>query len=155
MPVRDPRLSLELVNRRTGQTIASVVEIADTRRTRRRGLLGRDVMDPSAALILTPCCSIHTAFMRFAIDAVFVDRDGRVRRIVRELAPWRAAWCARAHAVVELAAGALRSREVLVGDAIYVLPVRGTEPDEGEAGVVSSASKSLRITAANPAWLGS
>ena len=92
--------------------------------------------------------------MRFAIDAVFVDRDGRVRRIVRELAPWRAAWCARAHAVVELAAGALRSREVLVGDAIYVLPVRGTELDEGEA-AVSSASKSMRITAANPAWLGS
>jgi hypothetical protein len=111
-------------------------------------------MDPSAALILTPCCSIHTAFMRFAIDAVFVDREGRVRRIVNELPPWRAAWCARAHAVVELAAGALRSRELLVGDAIYVLPVRGTESGEGEAGL-SSASRSLRITAANPAWLGS
>ena len=111
-------------------------------------------MDPSAALILTPCCSIHTAFMRFAIDVMFVDRDGRVRRIVRELVPWRAVWCARAHAVVELAAGALRSCEVLVDDAIYVLPVRGTESDEGEA-AVSSASKSLRMTAANPAWLGS
>ena len=152
--MRDSRLSLKLINRRTGQTIASAVEIADTRRTRRRGLLGRDAMDPTAALILTPCCSIHTAFMRFAIDVMFVDRDGRVRRIVRELVPWRAVWCARAHAVVELAAGALRSCEVLVDDAIYVLPVRGTESDEGEA-AVSSASKSLRMTAANPAWLGS
>jgi len=111
-------------------------------------------MDPSAALILTPCCSIHTPFMRFAIDAVLGGRDGRVRRIVRELAPSGAVWCARANAVVEIAAGALRSCEVLVDDAIYVLPVRGTEPDEGEA-AVSSASKSLRMTAANPAWLGS
>ena len=148
-------MAVALMNERTGVSVADAVELADTRASRRRGLLGRDCLEPSACLILAPCVAVHTAFMRFAIDAVFVDRDGRVRRIVRELAPWRAAWCARAHAVVELAAGALRSREVLVDDAIYVLPVRGTELDEGEAGVVSSASKSLRITAANPAWLGS
>jgi hypothetical protein len=147
-------MPLRLVNQRTGQTIATAVEIADTRRSRRRGLLGRDALDPSAGLILTPCCAIHTAHMRFAIDVIFVDRTGRVRRIVNELPPWRAAWCVRAHAVVELAAGTLRSRELVVDDAIYLVPVSRLESDAGEA-APSSASSSRRTTAAKPAWLGS
>jgi uncharacterized protein len=139
---------VRLVNRRTGQTIATAVEIADTRRSRRRGLLGRDAMDPSAALILTPCCSIHTAHMRFAIDAVFVDRQGRVLRIVNEMPAWRAAWCFRAHAVVELAAGALRSRELRVDDAVYLVAERGAESDSGEP-MLSSASPIYNVQEKN------
>ena len=114
--MRAPRLSLTLINRRTGQTIASAVEIADTRRTRRRGLLGRDVMDPAAALILTPCCSIHTAFMRFAIDAVFCDRDLVVIDVERGLRPWRMASRRRAKVVIELAEGAAAG--VAAGDRL-------------------------------------
>ncbi len=78
-----------LVNERTNGTVASVVEFAVTRTERRRGLLGRNGLDLSAALMLAPCPAVHTAFMRFAIDVVFVDREGRVRKIVRGLAPWR------------------------------------------------------------------
>ncbi len=113
---------LRLINRRTGHTIATAVEMADTRRSRRRGLLGRDALDPSSALILTPCCAIHTASMRFAIDVVFVDRVGGVVRIVRALPPWRAAFAARAHAVIELAGGQLRPDDLRVGDTIYLVP---------------------------------
>ena len=138
---------LRLVNRRTGHTIASAVEIAETRRARNRGLLGRDALDPSSALVLTPCCSIHTASMRFAIDVVFIDRDGRVLRIVSALPPWRAAWAVRAHAVIELAGGCLRPDDLKVGDAVYLVPV---EP-EVEGVAHSSASSSLRTTASNPA----
>jgi uncharacterized membrane protein (UPF0127 family) len=111
-----------LLNRRTGATIASAVELAATRNARRRGLLGRDRLDPSAALILTPCFSIHTAFMRFAIDVAFVDRDGGVLRVVHELPPWRLAWSPGAHAAVELAAGSLRSSDLLIGDALDLAP---------------------------------
>ena len=137
--------ALQLVNRRTGHTIASTVEIADTRRSRNRGLLGRAGLDASAALVLTPCCAIHTASMRFAIDVVFIDREGRVVRIVNDLAPWRAAWAVRAHAVVELAGGRLRPNELLVGDAVYLVPVEA-EGDEGAGR--SSASSPWRMTAA-------
>ena len=122
--MRDPRLSLKLINRRTGQTIASAVEIADTRRTRRRGLLGRDAMDPSAALILTPCCSIHTAFMRFAIDVMFVNRRGEVVRVVHHLPPWRIAVAPTARSVIEFRGGTLASHDVRIGDRVYVLPAR-------------------------------
>ena len=48
-----------------------------TRRDRRKGLLGRSGLEPASALIIAPCFSIHTMFMRFDIDAVFVDEDGR------------------------------------------------------------------------------
>jgi uncharacterized protein len=120
--VSEGRPGLALVNRQTSQTISSSVEVAATRRTRRRGLLGRDRMDPSEALILAPCCAIHTAFMRFAIDVIFVDAKGRVLKIVRELPPWRMAIVPRAHAVIELPAGSLKRREVKVGDSVELAP---------------------------------
>jgi uncharacterized membrane protein (UPF0127 family) len=112
---------MALVNERTGEIVARAVEIADTRASRRRGLLGRDGLEADAALILTPCCSIHTAFMRFAIDVVFVARDGRVLRILRDLPPWRMAMAVRASSVVELAAGSLRGKDLTIGDRVRTL----------------------------------
>jgi uncharacterized membrane protein (UPF0127 family) len=107
---------MRLVNRRTGTTLAADVEVASTRRARRRGLLGRATMAPDAALVLEPCFAIHTAFMRFAIDVLFLDRNGRVRRVA-SLMPWRAAFDVSASAVVEMTAGA--ARDVRVGDCLY------------------------------------
>jgi uncharacterized membrane protein (UPF0127 family) len=109
---------MRLVNERTGVTIARDVEVAATRASRRTGLLGRASLDPASALVLERCFAIHTAFMRFAIDAVFLDRRGVVRRVV-SLPPWRIAATFGAAAVVELAAGA--ARDVQVGDRIYRL----------------------------------
>ena len=111
-----------LINARSDETIASDVTLALTRAERRHGLLGRDSLGVSAALVLSPCWSIHTMFMRFPFDVVFVDRDGRALRIVRDLAPWRIAVAPRAHAVVELPAGSLRVRDVRVGDPLCLVP---------------------------------
>ena len=121
-------MAVALMNGRTGAAVADAVELADTRATRRRGLLGRDGLGPSAALILTPCAAVHTAFMRFVIDVVFIDRDGRALKIVSELAPWRIAWSPRAHAVVVLAGGRLRSCDVAVGDRLYLAPLSASSP---------------------------
>ena len=146
------RVPPKLVNQRTGEVVVPNVEVADTRSSRRRGLLGRDCLEASSALIISPCFAVHTAFMRFAIDVVFVDRDGRVVRIVRDLAPWRMAAAWRARRVIELPAGELRTRDVRVGDCLYLEPV-------GVDGVTASASSSdtdsLRRTASNPACSGS
>ena len=94
-----------LMIERTHEPLATAVELAVTRRARNRGLLGRDGLDPSAAIILAPCTAVHTAFMRFAIDVLFLDRDGCAVKIVANVAPWRIALAARAYAVVEMAAG--------------------------------------------------
>ena len=60
-------------------------------------------------------------FMRFPIDVIFVDGEGRAARIVRNLAPWRIAVALRAHAVIELAAGSL-TRDLRVGDELCLVP---------------------------------
>lgn len=111
-----------LVNVRSDVTIASDVILALTRAERRRGLLGHDSLDRSAALVLSPCWSIHTMFMRFPIDVVFVGREGRAVRIVKELAPWRIAVAPRAHAAIELPAGSVKARDVQVGDELCLVP---------------------------------
>jgi uncharacterized protein len=111
-----------LINARSDEAIASDVKLALSRADRRHGLLGTDSLDLSAALVLSPCWSIHTMFMQFPIDVLFVDRDGRAMRIVRELAPWRIAVAPRAHAAIELPAGSLKARDVRVGDELYLMP---------------------------------
>ena len=114
-----PRMAL--VNQRTDEALAERIELAVTRSDRRKGLLGRDVFETSSALIIAPCFSIHTMFMRFDIDAVFVDDDGRAVKVIRRLAPWRIAADATAHAVVELPGGSLEQQEVAIGDRLYLV----------------------------------
>jgi uncharacterized protein len=114
-----------LVNQRTDEALAERIELAVTRKERRKGLLGRQVFETSSALIIAPCFSIHTMFMRFDIDAVFVDDDGRAVKVVQGLTPWRIAVQPFAHAVIELPAGSLRDGAVDVGDRLYLLDGQG------------------------------
>ena len=69
-----------------------------------RGLLGRRGLPPGEGLLLRPASSVHTAFMRFPIDVVFLDRDLTVLKVARGVVPWRAAWARRARAALELPA---------------------------------------------------
>ena len=112
---------MRLVNERTGVAVADKVELATTRGERRRGLLGRTSLAPKSALVLSPCGAIHTAFMRFAIDVIFLDRDGRAVRILRELGPWRMALALRARSVVELPSGCLDGMDLLPGDRVRLV----------------------------------
>jgi uncharacterized protein len=109
-----------LMNARTGQVVANAAELAITSASRRRGLLGRDGLEPGAALVIAPCNAIHTFSMRFAIDVVFVDRAGRVRKIVRALRPWRMAGAIFGYATIEFGAGALAHCDIERGDRLYV-----------------------------------
>jgi uncharacterized membrane protein (UPF0127 family) len=90
--------------------------IARTPARRLKGLLGRSALPPGEGILIRPAASIHTCFMRFAIDVVFLDRNGIVLRTVQRLRPWRAAGQRRARAVLELAAGECARRGVRVGD---------------------------------------
>jgi uncharacterized membrane protein (UPF0127 family) len=81
------------------------VVVAHSFLRRLRGLLGRRSMAPDEALLLAPCPSVHTFWMRFAIDVVFLDVAGEVMRVVPGLGPWRFAWARGAHACLELPAG--------------------------------------------------
>jgi uncharacterized protein len=121
VPGSNARVPLKdlLVNATRGSVICEVV-VADKPVSRLRGLMGRKGLASGEGLLLTPAPSIHTAFMRFAIDVVFLDRQLKVLRLVDGLRPWRAA-AARAHCALELAAGELASLEVEVGDQLRVV----------------------------------
>jgi uncharacterized protein len=110
------------MNDRTRSAVALEVEVAATRATRRRGLLGRERLGATEGLLLSPCKAVHTVGMRFPIDVIFIDRDGRAVRIVPALAPWRIAMSARAKAVIELAAGQAAASDIRVGDLLYLAP---------------------------------
>ena len=111
-----------LMNDRTRSAVALEVDVAVTRATRRRGLLGRETLGATEGLLLSPCKAVHTVGMRFPIDVIFIDRDGRVVRIVPALAPWRIAMSARAKAVIELATGSAATADIRIGDLLYLAP---------------------------------
>lgn len=83
-----------------------------------RGLLGRRHLPEEEGILLRPAGSIHTFFMRFAIDAVFLDRDLVVVGLAHRLKPWRTAGRRGAHCVLELAAGVGEKRGLQVGDRL-------------------------------------
>src|SRR5881396_3593892 len=94
------------------------IEIAHRPLPRMRGLLGRDGLAEGEGLLLRPAGTIHTFFMRFPIDAVFLDRDFAVLGIEDGIAPWRAASQRGAKAVLELPAGESSRRGLAVGDRL-------------------------------------
>ncbi|MDP2371654.1 MAG: DUF192 domain-containing protein [Rhodoferax sp.] len=81
------------------------VRRADTFLRRLAGLLAMAPLQSGEGLLLAPCASVHTAFMRYAIDVVFLDRAGVIQKIVPTLKPWRMAACVGAYQTLELAAG--------------------------------------------------
>ena len=106
------------VRREDGTVVCEACLVADTVLTRMRGLWGKKTLEPGAGLLLRPAPSIQTLFMRFPIDVVFLDRDGRVLKIVPELRPWRASACRGARQVLELAAGEAARRGLTTGDRL-------------------------------------
>jgi len=126
--LRSPQRSHRLINRRNNAVVATVVTTAVDSRSRRRGLLGLNRMPDGQALIIAPCNAIHTWFMRFDIDVVFVTRRGEVIKRVDTVSPWRMAVAWRAFAVIELAAGALRASGTGKGDIVEVVPEESAIP---------------------------
>ena len=98
-----------------GSVVCEHCLLAETMFARLRGLLGRRGLAEGEGMLLRPASSIHTAFMRFAIDAVFVDKENRVVKVAPEIRPWRAAACRGARAVLELPAGEAERRGIRPG----------------------------------------
>src|SRR2546421_423045 len=101
-----------------GRVVCERCSLAESAFSRMRGLLGRSGLDTGEGILLRPAGSIHTAFMRFAIDAVFLDRDLAVLKVAPALRPWRAARASGARAVLELAAGEAERRGLRPGDRL-------------------------------------
>jgi uncharacterized membrane protein (UPF0127 family) len=106
------------LERTGGALVCERCTVADRMLSRMRGLLGRKGLEPGEGLLIRPAPSIHTFFMRFPIDVVFLARDGNVLKVSPNVGPWRMRSCHRAVAVLELAAGEAELRGIKVGDRI-------------------------------------
>lgn len=111
-----------VLDRESGAPVCERCAVAATAPARLRGLLGRGELPPGEGLLLRPGGSVHTCFMRFPIDAVFLDGELRVRAVRHRLHPWRLAGARGARAVLELAAGEAERRGVAVGRRLRLEP---------------------------------
>jgi uncharacterized protein len=108
-----------------GFVVCERCAVADTALVRMRGLLGRSSLEPGEGILLRPAPSIHTFFMRFAIDAVFLDPDLGVLEVRENIVPWRFAARRGARAVLELATGEVARRGIAPGQRLLLWDSNG------------------------------
>ena len=116
---------MEIQNLTRNTSVVSNGHVASNFFTRFKGLMGAPSLDKGEGLLIFPCNSIHTHFMRFPIDVLYVSKDGEVAAVDRAMAPWRFGRIhRRAYFVIELPAGTAAATGTEVGDRVEV---SGTE----------------------------
>jgi len=112
---------MKAVNRRTGQVLATDVKVAGNIFTRMKGLLGRKELPFGEALWIKPCFSVHTFFMRFPIDVIFLDKKYLVIATIKDLKPHRLTRLyPHSFSVLELPVGTLDASNTQIGDKIDI-----------------------------------
>ena len=110
---------MRIENGTRGTVLADEAWAARSYWSRLVGLLFRSSLEPGEALVIDPCTSVHTAFMRFTIDVVYVDRERRVVKLAPELKPYRMSAILRGgRSVIELPSGTIRETGTAVGDQL-------------------------------------
>jgi uncharacterized membrane protein (UPF0127 family) len=119
-------VTIRVLNQTRNTIVAAAADVADTSAKRRVGLLKKDKLDSGEGLWITPCESVHTFFMKFAIDLVYLDGKRRVRKVRHAVPPWRISGCFAAHSVLELPAGAVAASSTQRGDQLLFETVATT-----------------------------
>ena len=119
-PVSDSQLRVTNVTR--GTVLATALEVADSGPKRNKGLLGRTGLDAGEGLWIIPCESVHTFFMKFPIDLVYLDRKHRIKKVCDSVPAWRLSVCLSAHSILELPAGTIRNTRTERGDTLEFEP---------------------------------
>ena len=115
-------------NKTRDRVLGDAIGRADTSQTRRSGLLKRTGLAEGEGLWILPCEGIHTFFMKFPIDVVFLNKKKCVVKLVRSMGPWRMALSLRARSVVELPAGTIEKTGTKRGDFVEISEAAATEP---------------------------
>jgi uncharacterized protein len=105
----------------SGKELAAHLEVAASLFSRAKGLLGRQALFPGEGLLIRPCSGVHTFFMNFPIDVLFLDKGNRVIEAVSNLQPYR---ISKVHpwsdGVIELPAGTVRASETVIGNRVLI-----------------------------------
>ncbi|MCU1330045.1 MAG: hypothetical protein JWN34_5415 [Bryobacterales bacterium] len=101
-----------------GTSLGDSINLADSRQTRKTGLLKHTSLAPEHGLWIRPCEAIHTFFMKFAIDLVYIDKKLKVKKVREAVGPWRVSGCLSAHSVIELPVGVIAATRTVAGDQL-------------------------------------
>lgn len=101
--------------------IADKLEVAGSGPKRTKGLLGRNGLAQGEGMWIVPCEAVHTFFMKFPIDLIYLDRKHRVKKIRNSVPAWRISACLSAHSVLELPAGSIRNTQTECGDLLEIV----------------------------------
>lgn len=113
---------MQILNQTQNTILAEKVIIADTPFKRIKGLLGKKDFKPGEALIIKPCNSIHTLFMRFPIDVLFVDKNNRVIKAISSLKPFCLTYIYLAASfAIELPSGTILASHTQLGDHLSII----------------------------------
>ena len=107
-------------NHTRNTVLGDAVELADTSETRRVGLLKHERLEPGSGLWIVPCESVHTFFMKFPIDLVYLDKQRKVRKVRHAVPAWRLSACLTAHSILELPAGTAKESGTVPGDELVM-----------------------------------
>lgn len=125
-PERSPHDVRMVVRNLTRDTqIADKLEVAGSGPRRSKGLLGRKGLGEGEGLWIIPCEAVHTFFMRFPIDLIYLDRKHRVKKVRDSVPAWRISGCLSAHSVLELPAGTIRNTRTECGDTLEMVAKTG------------------------------
>ena len=91
---------------------------AETFWARLRGLLFSPALKLNEALLIAPCNSVHTFFMSYPIDVIFIDRNGLILKLVSDLSAWKMTSCFKAHGVIEMYAGGIERLQLREGETV-------------------------------------
>jgi uncharacterized membrane protein (UPF0127 family) len=101
--------------------IADQAEIACVAANRSKGLLGRKELASGGGMWITPCEAVHTFFMQFSIDLIYIDRKYCVKKVRANVPPWRISGCLSAQSVIELPEGTISATQTQPGDILEIL----------------------------------
>lgn len=121
---------LRIVNLTRESVLGSAIDVASRGGSRSKGLLGRDGLAPGGGLWIVPCEAVHTFWMRFPIDLVYLDRAKRVKKVRSNVQAWRISGCLTAHSVLELPAGTVQKTRTRRGDQLEFSAVNPVEPTQ-------------------------
>lgn len=113
---------LRVFNRTRHTVLGTSVQMADCGATRRKGLLGRSGLSSGEGIWIVPCESVHTFWMKFPIDLVYLDRNKKVKKVRSGVGPWRVSACLSAHSVLELVSGTISTTQTRPGDTLEFSP---------------------------------
>ena len=121
--VINKNLKISVRNQTREQDLGTSILVANSSESRRKGLLRHAELLPGEGLWIVPCEAVHSFWMKFSIDVLYLDRSKKVRKIRHDMKPWRMSAYLPAHSVLELPAGTAMDTETQPGDQLVFTKV--------------------------------